>query len=408
MRIASIGETDRGGAGLSALKLHNEFLLQGLESKFYVNRKSQDFDDIVEVPNRKGKPSSPFRVGQYTLATTDVPFTTGLSCKCSHFLQNVWEKNDILLLRWSSVTVSDFMVSTWSHRAKPVVWCLSDMAPLTGGCHYSMGCDRYQTACYPCPRIESGFQLPTQVMSRRLKLWEKITIVSPSKWLAKVAKESAIGKNHDIRVIRTGVELNVFKPYEKLAERNWLGLDNEKPVILFGAASLNDSRKGFKFLPELINNLNEKFDLKDKYSVLVIGAGSPDLKQLDCDVHVTGHLTCREELAKAYSAADVTLLPYVEDNLPNVCLESLSCGVPVVAFSIGGIPDVVIPGTNGELARPFDVWDLTNRLVETINRKYSIESIREWSVDNIDIKDQARQYKELFQELISNVNNLNK
>ena len=124
------------------------------------------------------------------------------------------------------------------------------------------------------------------------------------------------------------------------------------------------------------------------------------MSELDCDVKVTGHISCREELARAYSAADVTLLPYVEDNMPNVCLESIACGVPVVAFSVGGMPDIVIPNVNGDLARPFDVWDLAYRLVSALNAGYQAKAIRQWAEMNIDIAVQARQYKELFKEYL--------
>lgn len=402
MKIASIGETDRGGAGLSALKLHCELLKQGVRSTFFVNRKSSSLDTVVEIPNRSGKPASPFRVGQYTPESSDVPFTTGLSCKSEKILDQVWCDNDIILLRWSSVTVSDIIVSTWSHGDKPLVWCFSDMAPITGGCHYSMGCDKYQLSCTPCPRIDDdNFQMPEMVLRRRLALWKNIVFVSPSNWLAKVAQQSAIGKNKEIRVIRTGVELNIFKPYDRDNEKKRLGLNVKKPVILFGAASIKDSRKGFKFLPQLVNILNDKYGLRGKYTVLVVGSGSSELSELECDVNVTGHITCRDELAKAYSAADVTLLPYIEDNLPNVCLESIACGVPVVAFSVGGMIDVVESKVNGELARPFDVWDLAYRLINTLENNYSVERVREWAVNTIDIADQARQYRELFDELIA-------
>jgi glycosyltransferase involved in cell wall biosynthesis len=103
-------------------------------------------------------------------------------------------------------------------------------------------------------------------------------------------------------------------------------------------------------------------------------------------------------MAKLYSAADITVLPYVEDNLPNVCLESIACGTPVVAFDIGGIPDVIIPGKNGQLARAFDVWDLANKVVTCLSEKTPTVDIRRWAKANIDIKDQAASYIDLFKE----------
>ena len=399
MKVASIGETDRGGAGLSALKLHRELLAQGVDSTFYVNRKTVDDHRIIRIPNaREGKDNS-FRIGQYFPAEGDIPFTTGLTCKDEDFLEHVWDTHDIVLLRWSSVSVSDLTVSRWSHRSKPLVWCLSDMAPLTGGCHYSMGCDRYQTSCSPCPRIKPGkIQLPRLVINRRKRLWKNITFVSPSRWLAAIAAESSIARNKDIHIIRTGVELSLFRPYNKIEEKLQLGLDPGKPLLLFGAASVGDTRKGFRFLQQLVNLLNQHHDLRNKYNVLLVGAGSSRSEQLDCAIVETNHISSRRDMAKLYSAADITVLPYVEDNLPNVCLESIACGTPVVAFDIGGIPDVIIPGKNGQLARAFDVWDLANKVVTCLREKTPTVDIRRWAKANIDIKDQAASYIDLFKE----------
>lgn len=401
MKVASIGETDRGGAGLSALKLHRELLAQGIDSTFYVNRKTIDSKKIIRIPNAKEGIDNSFLIGQYFPAERDIPFTTGLTCKDEDFLQHVWETNDVVLLRWSSISVSDLTVSRWSHRSKPLVWCLSDMAALTGGCHYSMGCDRYQTSCFPCPRIQPGkIQLPQLVMKRRKRLWKNITFVSPSKWLAKVAAESSIATNKDVRIIRTGVELSLFAPRNKTEEKLRLGIDPDKPLLLFGAASVGDTRKGFRFLPQLVNILNQHHNLRNKYNVLVVGTATSRTDQLDCTVVATNHISSRRDLAKLYSAADVTVLPYVEDNLPNVCLESIACGTPVVAFDIGGIPDVVIPRANGQLARAFDVWEMANKIVACLGDPIPAAEIRHWAEANIDIKDQATSYIELFTELL--------
>lgn len=400
MKVASIGETDRGGAGLSALKLHHEFLRRGLRSTFYVNRKTVDQPEILTIPNRREGRDQSFGIGCYTPWGDNIPFTTGFSCKDDKFLEEIHRQNDVVLLRWASASISDYTISRWSHKSKPLVWCLSDMAPLTGGCHYSSGCDKYQTSCYPCPRIGAAHtQLPTMVLRRRSLLWKQITIVSPSRWLADVARNSVVTKDMDIRIIRTGVELSVFKPHDRNGAKRELGVDPTKPLILFGAASIRDSRKGFRYLPELVDRLNDQLGMRDKYNVLIVGANSADLSKLRCSVTVTGHITSRPQLSRIYAAADVTLLPYIEDNLPNVCLESMACGTPVVAFAIGGLSDVIVQGINGELAAPFDVWDLAHKLMKVLNMEVSTRAIRSWAEANLDIAQQGYEYVSLFEEL---------
>lgn len=400
MKVSSIAETDRGGAGLSALKLHLELSRLGVESRLYVNRKTSDRAGVERIPNRPGNKKSAFALGQYTPRGSPLAFTSGLSVKDEAFLDSVYRASDVVLLRWSSVAISDFTISRWAHGPKPVVWCLSDMAPFTGGCHYSSDCHRYETSCHPCPFIPGDeLQIPSIVLRRRKALWRNITFVSPSNWLATCLENSALAPVNDIRVIRTGVELDVFKPRDASDLAKEHGIDTSKPLLLFGAHSCEDPRKGFRYLREAIGILNEQLGTRGRYGVVVAGHGSSDLESLDAEVHQLGHVSSRDIMAKVYSLADLTVLPYVEDNLPNVCLESLACGTPVVAFRIGGFPDVIEPGLNGELVQPFDTWDLAHRIKRVLSSRLCTDRIRQHAEKEIDVTTQAKAYIELFRSL---------
>ena len=71
-------------------------------------------------------------------------------------------------------------------------------------------------------------------------------------------------------------------------------------------------------------------------------------------------------LSRAYSAADVFVLPSLEDNLPNTIIEAQACGTPGVGFAIGGVPDIVANPSLGRLARPFDTADLADKIIEVL------------------------------------------
>jgi glycosyltransferase involved in cell wall biosynthesis len=171
---------------------------------------------------------------------------------------------------------------------------------------------------------------------------------------------------------------------------------------LCGAYSTKEYRKGFHFLEEIIIHLNAK--MAGDFQLLIVGGKSSDLKKLDCDIVCTGQINSREKLAEAYSAANVVLLPYIEDNLPNVCLESLGCGTPVVSFAIGGLKDVIIPDVNGDIAAPFDVALLSKKLINCLESSFSRHSIRKWAEKNIDVRYQSKEYIKLFNKELNKMN----
>jgi glycosyltransferase involved in cell wall biosynthesis len=91
----------------------------------------------------------------------------------------------------------------------------------------------------------------------------------------------------------------------------------------------------------------------------VFGAGA-SLEELDefGPTKSMGHVSDDVTLAVLYNAADVFVAPSVEENLANTALESLACGTPVVAFRVGGFPDVIESRRNGYLAAPLNAADM--------------------------------------------------
>jgi glycosyltransferase involved in cell wall biosynthesis len=103
-------------------------------------------------------------------------------------------------------------------------------------------------------------------------------------------------------------------------------------------------------------------------------------------------------MANAYAAADVFVTPAQQDNLPNTVLESLACGTPVVAFNIGGIPDMISHLKNGYLAKFQDVQDLQNGILYCLDNDLSANT-RSAVLEMVDAKNVAEQYISVFQNL---------
>lgn len=188
-------------------------------------------------------------------------------------------------------------------------------------------------------------------MRRKTRVFQPldITVVTPSRWLAEMARQSSVFADKRIEVIPNGLDTEVFKPMHRQEARERLGIPSDKPIVLFGAQSMMDPRKGWDLLRDALRSL------KRPCTLLVFGGGSVVIDQAPhVMVRSLGAITDDEVLASAYSAADVFVCPSREDNLPNTVAEALACGTPCAVFAVNGLPDMVEHRMNGWLAKPFD------------------------------------------------------
>lgn len=142
-----------------------------------------------------------------------------------------------------------------------------------------------------------------------------------------------------------------------------------------------------------------------KAELIVFGASEPESPpDFGLPVHYLGYLHDDVGIALLYAAADVMIAPSRQDNLPNTVVEPLSCGTPVVAFDIGGMPDMIEHQINGYLAKPFDNSDLAAGidwvLSDESRHKELCVKAREKAVACFDIETIARQYAELYREVL--------
>jgi glycosyltransferase involved in cell wall biosynthesis len=272
-------------------------------------------------------------------------------------------------------------------RRRPIVWRLSDQWAFTGHVAYSYDCERWRDGCGTCPYLHEYPRLrrdTTRTLWRwkdRLYARSRLTIVAPSTWLERLAKESPLLGRFDVRRIPNGVDLDRFRPRERDARR--------RPVVLFASAWLDDRRKGGHLLEAALAKLSDlELDVVAAGERAVVG-------------RPLGSLT-PDELARAYADADVFVLPTLAENLPNTILESLASGTPVVSFDVGGVGDAVKHLETGWLAQP-DAAALAHgirSLVEDaelrvrLGRNGRALAEREWSREL-----EARRFAELYEEL---------
>lgn len=249
-------------------------------------------------------------------------------------------------------------------RQHPVVWRLSDMWSFTGHCTYSYDCERWKIGCGACPILGDYPKLyrDTTALLWRTKRWiyehSALTIVAPSRWIGRLAKTSPLLERFRIEIIPNGLDTEIFRPVPKERARQLLAVDPSAKVVLFSAQFVRDRRKGGEIVFKVVKRLSQ--EVGANLNLLVVGTGDVDSSlQASCAIKHLGTISSDEQLAAAYSAADVFVLPTLADNLPNGILESMACGTPAVAFAVGGTPEAVRHMETGYLARAGNAADLT-------------------------------------------------
>jgi glycosyltransferase involved in cell wall biosynthesis len=297
---------------------------------------------------------------------------------------------------------------------KPVVWTLHDMWAFTGGCHYSAGCTQYQQDCAICPQLQvDSYGLTAAILQDRLDLLSDtpLIIVTPSQWLADCAKQSRVLRNQRIEVIPYSLETDVFSPLNRAEAKQELGMETGAIALLIGADNGNEHRKGFAELLQVLHLCCQDPQFQDllaaqKFQLWCFGIPNEQLTELNLPLHSFGRIDSDRQLRQIYAAADLFVLPSLEDNFPNTMLEAMSCGTPVVAFEIGGIPDVVKNGVTGWTVPLGDIAAMAAAILECVFtddvREQRGQASRQVMAEQHGLTVQAQRYLELYKDLIQN------
>jgi len=225
---------------------------------------------------------------------------------------------------------------------------------------------------------------PLCAMLTRRVLRNADFIVTVSGDLLKTAR--ALGAHPDrSRAIINGCDTSIFHDRDRLAMRRALNVDETAEVIVY--VGRLDLRKGLRELIEAAARLRRT---RPRLRVYLVGDGTdgPELERV-VDAHevasvVTFVPPCEtHRVAMWMGAADLVTLPSYMEGCPNVVLEALASGRPIVATNVGGIPEIA-DERSGRLVPPRDVSALADALDETLARSWDASSIaarhaRSWS-----------------------------
>ncbi|MBE9111567.1 glycosyltransferase [Nodosilinea sp. LEGE 07298] len=427
LKVLHVSTSDiQGGAARASYRLHQGLRLLGQDSLVLAKQRASDDQFVCSMKDLglDGNVSDEYslyaEIQDYYINNnrTDLSNTLFSYPYPAIDLTSIEQLNqaDILNLHWVAWFQSAKTIAALLTLGKPVVWTLHDMAAFTGGCHYSAGCQRYQNTCSKCPQLkEDKYDLPTSILDdkvRKLSSFSNLTIVTPSQWLADCASSSRLFKNNRVEVIPYGIDTTAFAPIPKVIAKKHLSIPEDDIVLLFGADYSVEKRKGVDILiqaltqcfqSDLIQQLSEKKQIK----ILNFGRSSLSFKNLDgLGVHVIslGYVTSDEELSYIYSAANVLLLPSLEDNFPNLMLEAMSCGTSVIAFLTGGMVDLIDDGETGRLVKLGDIDGLSKAILDSLINPNKYEEMglkaRHKIEENYSLQHQASRYTDLYKKLL--------
>lgn len=390
MNILQINTNDiRGGAAQVAYKLKNGLEKLGHQVSMFVGQKDSQ-DKNVSILNDKRSLGQKIRKKlSYYLADDIDLFSSDKILQTRQFKEaDIVHCHNLHSYYFNLNTIKKISA------LKPIVWTFHDMWPITSHCAHAFD-GKVENGFFRCPSLDIfppiAWNNEKNLENKKREIYKNsdFTIVVPSDWL-KQKVEKTILNDKPMSLIYNGIDTGVFKPYLKDKVRQELNLPFDKKIILTVAkGGLNNPWKGTEYASEV----KRRFQNNKNIIFINVGTDVPFIKDEDT-------------LAKYYSAADVLLYPSIADNCPLVVIEAQACGLPVIGFETGGVPEIVKNGETGYIAKYKDVqglYDFVNRLIN--NKVEENKKMGEKSVDKM--KEQftldlmVEKYVQLYDKVIS-------
>lgn len=398
------GRSHGGGAVTAMYRLHQGLLSRGVESVIACRKPELSSPDVVTLP---ASPRMEHILGKFSwrLGLNDVHCVSSFKIKkFQPFLDA-----DVVNIHGWHTNYFNYLALPGIAKRKPVVGTMHDVWSITGHCSQPYECTRFKTGCGKCPHLDTFPPVgrDATAIEWKLKKWvydqSKITFVAPSRWLMDLSKEGMLAE-HDVRQIPNPVDTNIYRPRDMRECRARLGLPQDKHIIFFVSVALKNHYKGGDLMVRALEDLPER--IRRNSMLLLLGERGEEFAQA-CGIpaKALGYIHDDEQKAVMYSAADITVQPSRAENQSLVILESMSCGVPVIAFDTGGMGEIVRAGPGGILAAQEDVDQFSLGIATILDHKSVARELgagaRQSVVDNYSLDLHVDRYIRLFEERIA-------
>lgn len=420
MKILLINTSDHaGGAAIASLRLLKALRAAGADAQLLCR------DRLLPpgTPGLVSLPPSPGRRLKFALERLEIYLRNGCSkeglwavdtARLGNALNKlpVYREADVIHLHWTNQAMLSLRGLRHILRSnKRVVWTMHDMWPFTGICHVAGACEGWRTKCGNCPQLRHPHRhdLSSRVFKRKMQTyaWGEVSFVGCSRWMAGLAASAPLLRGQEVVSIPNPLDTAFYAPAgsegmpSKAEARRQLGLPEEGRLLLFAAYKATDPKKGIYQLQEAADILcHEHPELRDGLGIALTGRGAESLRgSFPFPAYPMGYTESEERMRLLYQAADLLVSPTLADNLPNTIAEAMACGVPCVAYGVGGVPQMIDTGINGYLARPADAADFARSLAQALTTpSYAAlaRNARATAVQSYSEKNVAAQYMELY------------
>ena len=363
-KIAHLVTSDRGGAASAAIRLHEGLLKSGQDSVLLVLHKYSCVERCypVKIPVYKKwlfrvKNKIQFTRYKDTLHANKYFFRLHenlYSLSIKDILKSLPFVPEFFVVHWITgfidfLQLYDLQIATGA----TIVFNHLDMSLITGGCHYSFGCKGYEVDCAACPAIQNSAiknSASEQLKARKKYFPLKSISIVPSTLLDAQTAKSTLFRNTVSQKLLIGLDPKLYLPKDKKALREKYGIALSKRVVLFGAETIHDERKGFVYLKKALEELSAEISQQKRTEIVLVligkqSMGDPGFEHISFEHIIVPYANSSEQLIEYYQLSDFFVCPSVEDAGPMMINEAMMCGLPVLAFDNGVARDLITEQT---------------------------------------------------------------
>jgi glycosyltransferase involved in cell wall biosynthesis len=397
-----------GGAARASKRIYNALMLQPIFCSMFTMLKTSEDESVFTVQtkdphaqlkyiNELLKSNQKQKLGKNVILESYGEISAGIVDKINA------HQATIVHLHWINNLLS---IEDIGKINKRIVWTLHDMWPFSGCEHLSYDPNAFFYG--DSTKVTSTVNQSLETFRLKQEYWyqQKFTLVAPSNWLSDCARRSILFNNCEINVIPCPIDYTFWSPKNQLNSCVRFNFDKNKKQILFlGQNVIYDSNKGWDLLQEVLLTLFHSSDIE--FELVVVGHSGEIVSNCPYKIHSVGEISDDEILVHLYSAVDLLVVPSRFEAFSQVTLEAQSCGLPVVGFNIGGIPDILIYKKTGWISAAFDLIDFSEGIYWILKEEGRAKKLgsegRKNVIDKFSSERVAQQYYDLYQKVMTNI-----